>query len=82
MERLSHFISGDSLEEKLEHVSRFLLPGISAINFLITDVLGGGGIASIRNDAQGKGFAQLLLDSPIMVSQWIADEIDGNEDIG
>jgi hypothetical protein len=82
MERLSHFISGDSLEEKLKHVSRFLLPGISAINFLITDVLGGGGIASIRNDAQGKGFAQLLLDSPIMVSQWIADEIDGNEDIG
>ena len=49
---------------------------------MITDVLGGGGIASIRNDAQGKGFAQLLLDSPIMVSQWIADEIDGNEDIG
>ena len=82
MERLSHFISGDSLEEKLKHVSRFLLPGISAINFLITDVLGGGGIASIRNDAQGKGFAQLLLDSPIMVSQWIADKIDGNEDIG
>ena len=81
MERLSHFISGDSLEEKLKHVTRFLLPGISAINFLITDVLGGGGIASIRNDAQGKGFAQLLLDSPIMVSQWIADEIDGNEDI-
>ena len=82
MERLSHFISGDSLEEKLKHVSRFLLPGISAINFLITDVLGGGGIASIRNDAQGKGFAQLLLDSPIMISQWIANEIDGNEDIG
>ena len=43
----SHFLDG--------RVERFLLPGIHAINFVLHDVLGGGGIASLRNDAQGKG---------------------------
>ena len=73
MERLSHFISGDSLEEKLKHVSRFLLPGISAINFLITDVLGGGGPASLRNDPQGKAYAQILLDQIIPIPKRLMD---------
>ena len=48
-------------------VERFLLPGANAINFLLHDVLGGGGVASIRNDPQGKGYAQLLLSCPIPV---------------
>ncbi|MFW2854528.1 acyclic terpene utilization AtuA family protein [Sphingomonas sp. TX0543] len=42
-------------------VQRFDLPGIGGLNFLLTDVLGGGGIASLRNDPQGKGYAQILL---------------------
>lgn len=46
-------------------VERFFLPGPGAINFLLHDCLGGGGTASLRNDPQGKGFAQILLDTLI-----------------
>lgn len=42
-------------------VRRFDLPGIYGLNFMLHDVLGGGGIASLRNDPQGKGYAQILL---------------------
>ena len=48
-------------------VERFELPGIHALNFLLHDSLGGGGIASVRIDPQGKGFAQMLLDIQIPV---------------
>ncbi|MCY4397617.1 MAG: acyclic terpene utilization AtuA family protein [Rhodospirillaceae bacterium] len=53
-------------------VERFLMPGSNAINFLLHDVLGGGGVASLRNDAQGKGYAQILLDTPIPVPKPLA----------
>jgi hypothetical protein len=39
-------------------------------------VLGGGGMASIRNDAQGKGFGQLMLGAWIPVSRDIAETIN------
>ena len=71
-QRFAHFIDGDADQEK---VTRFLLPGSNAINFLIADILGGGGIASLRNDAQGKGFAQILLACPVAVSTKIAEAI-------
>ena len=38
-----------------------------SLNFLLHDSLGGGGIASVRIDPQGKGFAQMLLDIEIPV---------------
>lgn len=53
----------------------FFLPSPNAINFLLHDVLGGGGVASLRNDAQGKGYAQLLLTHPIPVSRAIAENL-------
>ncbi|WP_097458559.1 acyclic terpene utilization AtuA family protein [Mangrovitalea sediminis] len=43
------------------------LPGIHAINFLLYHSLGGGGVASLRIDPQGKAFAQQLLEFPIPV---------------
>ena len=48
-------------------VERFDLPGSHALNFLLHEALGGGGIASVRIDPQGKGFAQMLLDIEIPV---------------
>jgi hypothetical protein len=48
-------------------IERYLLPGLPAINFVLRDVLGGGGVASLRNDPQGKGYAQLLLECPVKV---------------
>ncbi|XP_064404815.1 uncharacterized protein LOC135350047 [Halichondria panicea] len=50
------------LLEEDSKVERFELPGIHALNFVLTKALGGGGIASIRIDPQGKGYAQMLAD--------------------
>jgi hypothetical protein len=58
-------------------VDRYLLPGMQAMNFVLHDVLGGGGVASLRNDPQGKTYAQLLLDAPIPVSAEIAAMLKG-----
>ncbi|MCP5087115.1 MAG: DUF1446 domain-containing protein [Rhodobacteraceae bacterium] len=48
-------------------VTRFFLPGTHSMNILMTEVLGGGGIASLLNDPQAKGYAQRLLALPISV---------------
>ena len=42
-------------------LERYLLPGSHAINFPLQEALGGGGVASLRNDPQGKAYAQILL---------------------
>jgi hypothetical protein len=54
-------------------VERWYLPGSHSLNFLLENALGGGGIASLRIDPQGKAFAQHLLEIPIAVPQHIAD---------
>jgi hypothetical protein len=56
-------------------VERFELPGIHALNFVLHDVLGGGGVASLRVDAQGKAFAQMLMDYPIPVPLALAQSL-------
>jgi hypothetical protein len=48
-------------------VTRHELPGIGAMNFVLEQALGGGGMASLRNDPWGKGMAQLLLALPVRV---------------
>ena len=65
-ERFAHYLEGD--------VSRFFLPGTGAINFVLDRVLGGGGVASLRNDPQGKGYSQILLQTPIAVPKSLAEE--------
>jgi hypothetical protein len=56
-------------------VERFDLCGIYGVNFLLHDSLGGGGIASLRNDPQGKAYAQILLDMPIRVPAQLASTL-------
>lgn len=58
-------------------IERFYLPGSNAMNILIDNVLGGGGAASLRNDAQAKGYAQILLAQSIAVSEEIAQSLKG-----
>lgn len=65
----AHFIEGGADASLVE---RFYLPGPNAINFLIDKVLGGGGVASVRNDPQGKAYAQTLLSVPIPVPESMA----------
>lgn len=64
------------LDPKNGSVTRWELPGFNAFNFLLKNALGGGGIASLRIDAQGKAFAQQLLDFPVSVSGDIANEVN------
>ncbi len=56
-------------------VERYDLPGIQALNFVLHDALGGGGVASLRVDAQGKAFAQMLMDYPIPVPRALAQSL-------
>ncbi len=56
-------------------VERFELPGMHALNFMLHDALGGGGVASLRVDAQGKAFAQMLMDYPIPVPSTLANSL-------
>ena len=55
----AHLVKGE--------VQRFEVPGIGGFNFLMHEALGGGGMASLRNDALGKGMAQMALDLPLPV---------------
>lgn len=57
-------------------VERWYLPGIHALNFLLRDCLGGGGVTSLRMDPQGKALAQMLLDVPIDVPASIAARVE------
>ncbi|XP_038586676.1 uncharacterized protein lratb.1 [Micropterus salmoides] len=43
-------------------VTRYTLPGIHGFNFVLQSSLGGGGVASLRSDPQGKAYGQMLLD--------------------
>ena len=57
-------------------VLRWELPGLNAFNFLLQDVLGGGGIASLRYDARGKSYAAILLDLPVRVPESMLPLVD------
>ncbi len=57
---LAHLVKG--------RVTRFEVPGIGAFNFVCEQALGGGGMASLRNDPLGKGMGQILLAVPVRVS--------------
>uniref|UniRef100_A0A0P4W754 Uncharacterized protein n=1 Tax=Scylla olivacea TaxID=85551 RepID=A0A0P4W754_SCYOL len=45
-----------------ECVKRYEVPGIHGLNFVLEKSLGGGGVASLRSDPQGKAYGQMLLD--------------------
>ena len=64
-----------TLDERNGKVSRWELPGIHGLNFLLENSLGGGGMASLRIDPQGKAFAQQLLEIDIPVPVALAEEI-------
>jgi hypothetical protein len=64
---LSHLVKGK--------VTRYDLPGIGAVNFLCEAALGGGGMASLRNDPLGKGMAQILLAMPVRVPKELLEAV-------
>ena len=65
-EYMKHVFEGTA-EGQSNKVIRYELPGMNALNILLENALGGGGIASLRIDPQGKAFAQQLLDMPVKI---------------
>ena len=63
----AHLVKGE--------VTRHLLPGLSACNFVLTEALDGGGPASQRMDPLGKGMAQMLLDLPVRVAAELSTQL-------
>lgn len=55
------------LSPETSQVIRYEIEGFNALNILLENALGGGGIASLRIDPQGKAFAQQLLDMTVKV---------------
>lgn len=64
-----------TLDPQTGKVTRWYLPGSHSLNFLLENALGGGGIASLRIDPQGKAFAQQLLEFPVPVPKALADSL-------
>lgn len=60
----AHLVNGE--------VRRYDLPGTHALNFTLQEALGGGGVASVRMDPQGKAYAQMLLDHPVTIPAELA----------
>ena len=64
--RLSAWLTPERVAAHFAHrtpslVERYDLPGLNAINFVLHDVLGGGGMASLHTDNLAKAYAQVLL---------------------
>jgi hypothetical protein len=76
-------LTADAVAQHMAHlldpvrgrVRRYQLPGCQAWNFVLEYALGGGGIASLRADPQGKGYAQQLLAFELPVPESIYDEL-------
>ena len=63
--RFSHFNTGV--------IERFYLPGTASMNILLHEALGGGGMASMRFDPQGKSYGQILLQTPISIPRALVE---------
>ena len=68
---LAHLVKG--------RVTRYEVPGIQAFNFVCEQALGGGGMASLRNDPLGKGMGQILLSMPMQVPTRLLARLSGSQ---
>ncbi|KAF4652306.1 hypothetical protein FOL47_011170, partial [Perkinsus chesapeaki] len=58
---------------------RYDVPGLGAFNYLITDILGGGGMASLHADNLGKSYGQMLLQFPLLMPSILLDGLRPTE---
>ena len=68
---LGHLVSGPA--------ERFEAPGLHALNFVIRNALGGGGMASRRIDPQGKAYGQMTLEMTVATPLSWVKELDARE---
>ena len=74
---ISGWLTPDRVAKHFAHntpsrVERWDLPGSNSMNFLLHDVLGGGGMASLRTDNLAKCYAQVLLTMEVPVPDAVA----------
>jgi hypothetical protein len=75
-DRVASFFA-HNLREDAE-VKRWAMPGLDAINIIMTQVLGGtGGTSTLRYDPQAKSYAAMLLTMPIEVDAEVASLLEG-----
>jgi hypothetical protein len=79
-EALRRALSAEAVRNYFAHVvrgevRRYELPGFHALNFVMEQALGGGGVASLRYDPQGKAFAQMLLDLEVEVPAAVLESL-------
>jgi hypothetical protein len=72
-------LTAEAVADYMAHVAegpveRYPWPGLHGFNFILNQSLGGGGVASLRYDPQGKAHAQMLMDFPITVPKRWVDE--------
>ena len=70
-----------TLDSTQGRVNRWYLPGSHSLNFLLENSLGGGGVASLRIDPQGKAFAQQLLEMPIAIPSDLLSRMEKINDV-
>jgi hypothetical protein len=57
-------------------VERFEAPGLAAFNFLMQGALGGGGMASMRIDPQGKAYGAMALEMMVAVPVAVLNQVE------
>eukprot|EP00759_Apiculatamorpha_spiralis_P038113 PhF_6_TR37558/c0_g1_i1/m.55649 len=60
-------------------VQRYELPGLSAMNFVLSKVLGGGGLMSLKSDKQAKTLGTLLLSMQLDIPTAWVNRYETNE---
>lgn len=73
-------LTAESVKEYMSHlaqgkVARYELPGIQALNFVLTRSLGGGGLSSLNLDRQGKSYGQMLLSYKVKVPKGLLSNL-------
>ena len=64
-EAVAEFMKSSFDDPTRAKVARYEVPGVNGFNFVLHNSLGGGGIASVRVDPQGKAYGQTLLNFKI-----------------
>ena len=77
---IQNALTKDKVAENFSHVLKgevecWNVPGVHGLNFLLKNSLGGGGMASLNIDPQGKAYAQQLLEFEIPVPHTIARRV-------
>lgn len=77
---LKEHLTAAVVKEHMKHickgeVSRYEMPNIGALNFILHNSLGGGGTVSLKLDAQGKTHAAMLLRMDIEVPRELLDKV-------